>query len=404
MIIDPMHNLFLGTAKRMMDRWVADEIIADKKLAAMQKSVKKIVLPPDYTMLRNKIGKGFPYMKADEWKSICKEDIESAHTHLQQFCHKCKSLYKLDLLSPNMHLHLHLWQTIVDFGPVYSYWLFSFERYNSILKNIQTNCKSGFELTYMRRFVEETYKADVVDHVMGIADIHSYLDIFKKNPQQHLFFSFSLTEFVAITQDESRMVKGNEPLPPATFPLVVKSISVMPEHEYNCLVEYYQVVYNDYNISCCKKAMTSPAFVNDRIEVLKSIEILRQVYKGCNGNGHGSYIQALFQENRTNARYGYVGEIQYILVHTFSPSTTTLLSASYNNQHTFDFVRWFKTTSDMHRQPEDIEIYHDNFYKLDFQSILPIHRTLLPVAIIDYKTRRNVNRKIAIPLPQKNYA
>ncbi|OAD79447.1 hypothetical protein PHYBLDRAFT_58492 [Phycomyces blakesleeanus NRRL 1555(-)] len=59
----------------------------------------------------------------------------------------------------------------------------------------------------------------------------------------------------------------------------------MPEHEYNCLVEYYQVAYNDYNISSCKKAMTSPAFVNDRIEVLKSIVILGQVYKGCNGNG-----------------------------------------------------------------------------------------------------------------------
>ncbi|OAD67757.1 hypothetical protein PHYBLDRAFT_72167 [Phycomyces blakesleeanus NRRL 1555(-)] len=56
-IVNLMHNLFLRTTKIMMDRWVADGIINNKKLAAMQKSVKKIVLPPDYMMLQNKIGK-----------------------------------------------------------------------------------------------------------------------------------------------------------------------------------------------------------------------------------------------------------------------------------------------------------------------------------------------------------
>ncbi|OAD71945.1 hypothetical protein PHYBLDRAFT_146928 [Phycomyces blakesleeanus NRRL 1555(-)] len=54
------------TAKRMIERWVADGIIDNKKLVAMQKAVEKIVLPPDYTSLGTKIAKGFPYMKANE--------------------------------------------------------------------------------------------------------------------------------------------------------------------------------------------------------------------------------------------------------------------------------------------------------------------------------------------------
>ncbi|KAI9006582.1 hypothetical protein CLU79DRAFT_780103, partial [Phycomyces nitens] len=135
----------------------------------MQKMVEKMVLSPDYMALKTKIGKGFPFMKADEWKSWClvyspvvlkgvlperhfrnwilfvnacrflvkpritQEEIGMAHQYLQDFCQGCESLYDADLLSPNMHLHLHLSKTIKDFGPVYGYWLFSFERYNSIV-------------------------------------------------------------------------------------------------------------------------------------------------------------------------------------------------------------------------------------------------------------------------------
>ncbi|OAD74559.1 hypothetical protein PHYBLDRAFT_167965 [Phycomyces blakesleeanus NRRL 1555(-)] len=68
-IIDPMHNLFLGTPKRMMDRWVNKKMIGAKEFAAMEKIAETMVLPRDYTKLTSKLGKGFPYMKADDWKS-----------------------------------------------------------------------------------------------------------------------------------------------------------------------------------------------------------------------------------------------------------------------------------------------------------------------------------------------
>ena len=32
-----------------------------------------------------------------------------------------------------MHLHTHITDCILDYGPVYSFWLYSFERYNGIL-------------------------------------------------------------------------------------------------------------------------------------------------------------------------------------------------------------------------------------------------------------------------------
>ena len=55
-----------------------------------------------------------------------------------------------------MHLHQHLSKCILDFGPVYSFWLYSFERYNGILGNYTTNQKS-VEIQIMRKFLNEMH-------------------------------------------------------------------------------------------------------------------------------------------------------------------------------------------------------------------------------------------------------
>ena len=41
--------------------------------------------------------------------------------------------------TPNMHLHLHLKECINDYGPVYSFWCFAFERFNGVLGSYHTN-------------------------------------------------------------------------------------------------------------------------------------------------------------------------------------------------------------------------------------------------------------------------
>lgn len=51
----------------------------------------------------------------------------------------CKSLYDSGFLTLNMHLHLHLKNCFMDYGPCYGFWLFSFERYNGMLGHYHTN-------------------------------------------------------------------------------------------------------------------------------------------------------------------------------------------------------------------------------------------------------------------------
>ena len=57
-------------------------------------------------------------------------------------------------MTPNMHLHAHILSCIKDYGPIYSFWLFSFERYNGLLGNYRTNQRS-VELQLMRMFISD---------------------------------------------------------------------------------------------------------------------------------------------------------------------------------------------------------------------------------------------------------
>ena len=56
-----------------------------------------------------------------------------------KFCHRFVQLYGSESCTINMHLHGHLCQCIKDYGPVYSFWCFSFERLNGILGSYHTN-------------------------------------------------------------------------------------------------------------------------------------------------------------------------------------------------------------------------------------------------------------------------
>jgi hypothetical protein len=79
-------------------------------------------------------------------------DVGTAHSLLLKFCRDVEKIYGTNRITPNMHMHLA--DCILDYGPVYSFWLFSFEWYNGILGNYSTNNKS-IELQIMRKFLRD---------------------------------------------------------------------------------------------------------------------------------------------------------------------------------------------------------------------------------------------------------
>ena len=71
-----------------------------------------------------------------------------------RFCGRYETLYGATAVTPNIHLHAHLTACILDYGPMSSFLLFSFERYNGLLVDEPTNNRS-MELQLINRFIKD---------------------------------------------------------------------------------------------------------------------------------------------------------------------------------------------------------------------------------------------------------
>ena len=71
--------------------------------------------------------------------TISKADLVIADGKLLDLCKKVESLYGKSVITPNMHLHLHIKECVENYGCVHGFSLFSFERYNGLLGSFPTN-------------------------------------------------------------------------------------------------------------------------------------------------------------------------------------------------------------------------------------------------------------------------
>ena len=187
-IIDPMHNLFLGTAKHLTKLWINSEpaIITNHDLTIIQEFVDEMHAPADVGRIPRKIdtGSGFSGFTADQFKSwvmyysipslfkilnsehlecwrhyvlacrlLCQRSISLSQISLAdalivQFCKRFEFIYGKNHVTPNMHGHCHLREVFLDYGPVYG---FSFERMNGVLEHQPTN-HHCIEVQLMTRF------------------------------------------------------------------------------------------------------------------------------------------------------------------------------------------------------------------------------------------------------------
>jgi hypothetical protein len=184
--IDPMHNLFLGTAKFVFKLWMEAGFLTRQDLRKVEKRLEEMDVPPHLGRLPKKISANYGTYTAEQWKNwtlyyslfalkdiindrhlkcwqtftlacryMCKPilyqtDIIKGDGLLLKFCKEFQSLYGCKAITPNMHLHCHLKEVVTDYGPIHSFWCFSFERYNGILGSIITN-NISVELQLMRK-------------------------------------------------------------------------------------------------------------------------------------------------------------------------------------------------------------------------------------------------------------
>jgi hypothetical protein len=172
LVVDPMHCLFLGIANWIIKKlWIDNNKITKQDLEKMEKRAKTIKIPADMGRIPNKIatGEGFSRFTADQWKTfiliyaipllwdllaepdqkilgnfvractllVCRiidyNALKEAHERLLQVAILIEENYGPEKITPNLHLCLHIADCCRDYGPLYSFWCYSFERMNGIL-------------------------------------------------------------------------------------------------------------------------------------------------------------------------------------------------------------------------------------------------------------------------------
>ncbi|OAD70396.1 hypothetical protein PHYBLDRAFT_70687 [Phycomyces blakesleeanus NRRL 1555(-)] len=320
-VIDPMHNLYIGTAKRVMAKWRSSGLITDAHLAATRVDAENVLLSEYYTSLGTRIGRGFPFMKANEWK-------------------ECEVLYQAPFGSPKMHLHLRLRESVLSFGLVYRSWLFGLERCNGFSKDYMTNRRDGFETMYMKKCLEDTYQEDFIRQTLLVIQSGHSAIILELTTSTAAAILSHINAVLGSHEIKFVIVKVNEPLLPSALPLALKGEISMEESEY---------------------------------EHLSSI-ITSQIYRSKTRNQRGSFMQALFETSDGRSTKPYVDQIQYFFV-----NTAVNLFASYLSQHVFACVRWYKEIMLQPRAGEGVEVKEVGFKDAIMNSILPAFRICYPV-------------------------
>ena len=68
-IIDPMHCLFLGIAKRVLKVWQHEKVLSDDDLIVVQSKVDAFCCPQDIGRIPYKLASNASGLKADQWKN-----------------------------------------------------------------------------------------------------------------------------------------------------------------------------------------------------------------------------------------------------------------------------------------------------------------------------------------------
>ena len=151
--------------------WIDQGILTTSILNEVQKKLNQFAVPADISRILGKIycGKGFSNFIADQWKifftiyatvslwdHLGTEDqkiltyfvrvcailvsrimeidlMREAHQKLIEIVKLIEEHYGRDKVTPNLHLSLHLCECSYDYGPLYAFWCFSFERMNGTL-------------------------------------------------------------------------------------------------------------------------------------------------------------------------------------------------------------------------------------------------------------------------------
>jgi len=422
-IIDPMHNLLLGSAKNALKTWIETKKLTSKDFEKIQHTVDSMKVPAGIGRIPYKIKSGFSGFTADQWKnwtcfysivalkgilpendfkcwqkfsmacqilctrSITLNDLNKAHSLLLGFCKSFANLYGNEFCTPNMHLHIHLKSCILDHGPVYSFWLFSFERYNGILGSVKTNNRL-VSVQVMRKFLQNSF----LHGSPWPEDFHHFEDILQSDSQRKdigTLKNYNISAEVELKESAFSRELSVVDYTSADYQLPLGPVKedILVESEFLDLKTMFQELYKD-----CKVTILSLC------ERHKRIKQGQTVLRGSVDNG--SVIVACWYEDGAISSIGMdrVGNIDDII-------TVEAAICRYGKKkkvvHHLAYVTWFKLHPEKDHYGKPVTVWQVATEPPGPASYMPLQRIksvcVNTTQVVDFG-RLNENVLVVAPL------
>ncbi|GBC14324.2 hypothetical protein RIR_jg39108.t1 [Rhizophagus irregularis DAOM 181602=DAOM 197198] len=153
--------------------------------------------------------------------------------------------YGQDMITPNLHLSLHLYECAKDFEPLYAFWCFSFERINGILGSLP-NSHWKIEPELMCRIMNDKQINNIVSS--GIVDTKG-LDILDTRPsvssisELDEFTSVEMERYLLYSQNiKESLIAGCEAFPGEMLGPSLEKV-IMSSEMLDIMVDYYNATY-----------------------------------------------------------------------------------------------------------------------------------------------------------------
>ena len=371
-VIDPMHNLFLGTGKHVFKVWVELEYLKPRDLSAIETKLNKFRCPHDIGRIPSNISSNYGGFTANQWKHwitiyspvvlkgiipdshlrcwllfvracsilqmwyIRRADIEAADMQLLHFCKMFEDIYGGQYCTPNMHLHCHIMDCIKDYGPSHTFWCFAFERYNGLLESTHTNKKS-IEPQLLKKFCLEqeanTMQLPNEDDFLSLlpsnGDRNSKIENVDFNKIMQMIYTLPKDLTFSFDVEESPFIKA---LPPFQRKVLTEQLFHQLQSVYKELFKHKEIVHMSYfyreyghiQLGCNSLGSIKPGPNN----VSSSIVM-------ANWPSTGNILSTLTSEQMN------VGEVQYYIKHSIK-TVQYPTSTPKNETYIFAYVHWKK--------------------------------------------------------------
>ena len=404
-IIDLMHNGYLGTAKHMVSVWKDHGFLGPIECEKIQAKVDNMTVPYGIGRIPHKICSKFSGLTADQWRNwtniyslyalkevlpdehyscwamfveasmqlaqhpVSVHVIKAADLKLLEFCSTFEHLYSKQACTPNMHMHCHLMECILNYGPASAFWLYPFERYNGVMQSFVGNWMMP-EMQMMKRFTAYQ-RASCFEHT-GIptelcADryegslLETTVDVYEKsNYQQNASCSICAINVLMLPRIHSTGSRTVE--------------FFFSDCDLYYLTQVYSVIYSDYSsqmpfIQKTYGVFSDLTIMGERFLSVKSRSQRSSVIvaKWCGANGQ--------IDTSVSSKYRY-GEVQHFIQHNMtSPETKTL------QKHLFAAVQWFRIHPRQGCTAKPLEIVSTDFEPEGPATFIPVSRIKCRCAI-----------------------